>query len=326
MLEDLYQRGIIYDWENYRNCHICTLYSLRSEKYATFVINDNRDDRAELIKVIRSKVNGKPRILIGYNSLGYDSSVTLHLILNPPITPYELWVFSQSLINRENKNNNPYRYKAKPYVDLDLMEVIREGYNTKSLKAVGINLKSPKIQDLPIPFDAEITNEQVQELIDYNINDLKLTTDLFNFLKERLEMRIVIFKEYNIDVLSDADSYISKALFNKFYYEKALEKNPNLDVKSLKYLRTERESIAIKDLVLPIVQFKTAELNIFFNHLLSLNIEKVSEDEYGCDIPELAYAGMTYTIALGGIHSVDKPLILKAAEDEMLLDVDKISV
>lgn len=318
MLEIIKNKGLIFDIEIFKNAFIVTVFSLRVNRCKTFTWFEDINQVEDLINLVCNKDD--PRIWIGYNSIQFDQGVIDHLIYNwGKISILKLWEFSQTIINQDK---NPYRYNSHFSNSLDLMEVIREGYTKKSLKGIAVNLKFPKIQDLPFHYTSYLTKEDVQKVIDYNKNDVDITLALLNHLEIRLEMRQVISEQYNLNVLSAADSYIAKELFNKFYYEAALKKNPDLDIKQLKYLRTKRDNINISDLVLPGIKFQTKELNSFFQHIKTLTIVRKDDDSYTCDIPELKYAGMTYTVALGGIHSVDEPLIIETPENELLLDID----
>jgi hypothetical protein len=319
MLEELIDKGLLYDVELYRNCFLATFYSLRKDEYRYFKWFGCEDEREAMFKTI------KGRWLIAFNNFNYDDAILNHLILNPDITLYDLWLFSQKLIKGER---NPYRYNSK-FVSYDLLEVIREGYNTKSLKGVAINLKYPTIQDLPIPFEAEITRDQFNELLKYNINDVDILHLIFLHIKKRLEMRRILSEQYGINVHSASDSGIAKELINKFYTEQALLKDPNFKIKDIKYKRTERETINIQDTVLPKIQYQTAIFQEYLNTIKQLTITRISStetsDKFACDIPKFIYKGKTYTIALGGIHSEDAPLVIKVSGNRLLLDLDVAS-
>lgn len=331
MLESLYERGIIYDWENYKNCHVCTMYSLRTKQYKTFVMYKNRDDRKEFLDIVNSKVNGKPRVLIGYYNNDYDNAITEHLIKYPNISLFDLWKFGQSLI-KERKN--PYKYRSK-LESIDLNEIIRAGYGTIPLKGALVNLKFDRIQDLPINPEEEINDSNLENLISYNKDgDVRGTILLFEHLKDRLAMRETITEEFGVKVNGLADSAIGKQILDKLYYEKLKETNPDIDFNEFKKLRTHRGDIPIKDIIYDQIQFKTEELSNFLTTLKSLTIKliqekkkkEVEEDSHVCeDIPPLIFNGIEYSVALGGIHSVDKPLIIIPTEDEMLLDLDVTS-
>lgn len=322
---------LLYDVELYKNYFCATFYSYVADQYKLFQWSDKVNDIPELIKLV---TNTDPvRTLVSYNGLNYDDCVLNHIIRNykKGLTIYSLWEFSQKLIREEIRN--PYRYNSK-FKSIDCMEILRVGRFSKPLKSVAVNLKFPKIQEMPVDYDKEMDDNDIVEIISYNKNDVDILKYLFEYLEQEneLEMRRLLSEQYNLDLYTDAESKIAKSLFNKFYFEKALEKNPDIDTKALSKLRTHRTRLELKDLILPTIQFKTDELKAFHQTLTELSIvkekNKNNEDKesFVCPIPNLSFGGIDYTIALGGIHSVDKPLIIETGEDDLLLDLDKFLV
>jgi len=268
MLEILEKHGIVFDWEIYRNCWCVTLYSLRKNEYRVFACFRDRDDRLDLINVVQK------RIMIGYNSLGFDSPVTMHLIRNPNISIFDLWQFAQSLIQGDK---NPYRFdKNIPYQNLDLMEVIRAGFNSKSLKGVGVNLKFPKILDLPIPFDSEVTVEQFDQLLHYNKNDIDITRAVLDYLQAELEMRQLLGEslELGLGLLTESDSGIGKQVILKKYIELLQQKNPKLNRYEITRGRSPRVEINMSEVISDQIQFTSPELTEYVQSLKEIVLRK----------------------------------------------------
>lgn len=321
MLEQLKENGAIYDIELYRNCFVVSFLIIKTGKIYTFRIFDDGgfisvDERESLFAFIEN------RVLAGYNNWNYDDAVINHLLYNPSISVYDLWIYGSHLISGRERNEYTWN-RNKLYYTYDLLEVIREGYSTKSLKGVGVNLKHPLIQDLPIHYEATIIYEQLPELIKYNHNDLYITKRVYEHILPRLEMRDLLTKEYGVDVNSLADSGIAKALLNSLYVKEARKLDPSFSYQQLKKLRTPREEIKLSHIIYDYVQFQTPQLQEYLQHLKTLTITKLLETnskvKYTCDIPPLVYGGNTYTIALGGIHSEDEELIVDTSNDDTLL-------
>lgn len=328
MLDKPKRTELLYDVELYKNYFCATFYSYVANQYKLFQWSDKVNDISELIKLV---TNTNPvRVLVSYNGLNYDDCILNHIIRNykKGLTIRSLWEFSQKLICEEIRN--PYRYNSR-FKSIDCMEILRVGRFSKPLKLVAVNLKFPKIQEMPVEYDKEMTDEDIVEIISYNKNDVDILKYLFEHLEEEneLEMRRLLSEQYNLNLYTDAESAMAKALFNKFYFDKAKEKNPDIDTKALSKLRTIRTRIELKDLILPTVQFKTDELKLFHQTLTELTItrerskKEPDKEVFVCPIPELHFAGNEYTIALGGIHSVDEPLIIETGEDDLLLDLDR---
>jgi hypothetical protein len=244
------------------------------KKYRTYIWYGCNDQRREIIKLVRD------RLLIGFNNWQFDDAVLCKIIetIDSDITIEELWEFSQTLIRGER---NPYRYGKKIFTSYDLLEVIRAGYSVISLKNLAVNLKWNKIQDLPIPFDSYINEEQIDEIGDYNINDLNITNELLTFCKPVLEMRELLSNSYKLDLHSLSDSGIGKELFNVLYIDKVKKRKKNINVNTIKYDRTHRKEILFKDVIFPSIQFKTPELQSYLEELKKIHlVEQNPEDVF----------------------------------------------
>ena len=263
MLEKLYKHGYVYDIEIYKNLFCLTTYSLATSEYKTYLWYEDVDDRRDLANFITTNP-----ILISFNGWNFDDAVLVHLLRHPNITKLELWQFAQTLINGER---NPYRYDL-PFVSYDVLEVLRAGFNITSLKMCGVNLKHHRIQELPIHYLDEVRPDQLNLLIDYNKNDLDITYKVLEYLKPRLEMRELLSENYKLNLNSLSDSGIGKELFRKLYVDKVKAKNPRVDVKRIKYSRTVRETIDFKDVINPVITFKTPQLQEYLTQLKEIKL------------------------------------------------------
>lgn len=290
-----------------------------------FVIFEERNELKGLLDYVRRK----NICLVGYNSIHYDNVIINYLITYESalskLTGYQLAAsinkLSQAIINFDNEDKKTQkvikelRYK-RYYQFIDVLEVIREGYNVKGLKAVGINLKWHRIQDLPFHYTHIVKPDEVESILDYNFNDVLITDLVLKTIQPRIKMREVLSEKYGVNVLSDADSKIAKTTLDKFYEDLSGE-----PIEVVQNLRSKRTELRVGDLFFDWVKFETPELNEYYESLKDLVITGILE-KGKCDIPELTFAGLTLTLALGGIHSVDKPGIFETDENSMLLDID----
>lgn len=223
--------------------------------------------------------------------------------------------------------------KAGVNVDKDTGE--RKAYG-KSLKQTSINLmwyqllewsippisekdrhyynKNPTYKDLTneelnkiiSPFDRYIIKEYVPEMVHYNFNDVFIVCEMVRMKIDEIRLRYAISSSYKVDCLSDARSRIADKLVTKFYSEMS-GLIPDKFVK----LRTERTIISFNKVIFPHIHFKTIQLQNFLNEIKQVKIRRTSKDEFN---REIEFYGTKYTIATGGIHSVDPPRILKSTD------------
>ena len=331
-----------YDIESFPNLFSVTFWNKEREEKVVFQIFGQINDSTKIAEWV---LNSKNLTLVGYNSLSYDNPMlnsiiksykTLQMLSVVDITQ-RLNTLSKSIIHydectkdRQKVIRNLREISNSYYQSIDLLEVIREGYATKSLKGVAINLKWHRIQDLPYPFDQTLTQEEGDIVIDYNFNDVLITQRAYEHLADRLEMRRILSEQYQINLISKSDSAIAKELFTKFYAE-----GSGMEYEEFKYQKTRRTELYLHEIILPWISFQTLELQDYLEKVKNVRVWNIEGKtlqyegkiikEAQFDIPSLEYNNMIYTIGLGGIHSVDKPGIFEANEEMMLLDVDVAS-
>ena len=136
----------------------------------------------------------------------------------------------------------------------------------------GVNLKHHRIQDLPIHYLDEVRRDQLNLLIDYNKNDLDITYKVLEYLKPRLGMRELLSESYKLNLNSLSDSGIGKELVRKLYVDKVKAKNPNINTNRIKYDRTVRKTIDFKDVINPVITFKTPQLQEYLTQLKGIKL------------------------------------------------------
>ena len=324
------KNAIIYDVELYRNLLMIGFYGIRTNRYLTYSVYPDLqiDERQRIVNLVES------RLLIGYNNRNYDDLVLNYIFQHRDFEVEELWMFSQNVIkNKHDIKLFNYKY-GKFFESYDISELIRIGPVCKNLKLVGCNLKHPKLQDLPIEYDKFVQPDEFQLMKDYNINDLNITRLVLDSQMQRLEIRETVSKHNGVDLWCESDTTICKRLFEKYYSEQT-----GLDKREFRDLRTERGEIKFADLIYDYIQFESPELIEFLNWLKTLTLPAVAKGKKRKWTHKLKMGDLKLTIALGGIHSDDEPLIddaydaqhenencvLVEKEDLCILDLDVTS-
>ena len=325
-MSDLLTRIKVYDVECYPNLFMVTFYSYSKDKMYTFSIypDKNIDERELILRAF----SHKSYIWCGFNNLFYDDAMLNYLIEHSDCTVADLHTFSTSLIGG---SRNPYRYTSV-FRSIDLLEILRAGYNIKSLKGVAVNLKYPRIQDLPIAPNEEIKPKQIVSMKSYNINDVVITRTILEEVLPLIEMRAFLTEHYNgeLDLLTESNSGICKKLLTTFYDKKLTEfgVSRNDPRRNFRRMKTVRGNIEIKDIVYPRISFETKQLQDFYAEILTHTIVKTTStdtsDNYAWKY-KLEFAGNTYSLGLGGIHTEDAPAIYRADDEWCTLDLDVTS-
>jgi hypothetical protein len=131
-----------------------------------------------------------------------------------------------------------YKYKL-PFRSVDLMRV--GNVQHKSLKLVAVNLNWPLIQDLPIKVNDIVTDDILETIYQYNLNDVEITEKLYHALINDITVRWDVGLKYNIDLMSEPDSGMANRLLEKMYSEVS-----GISIKDLRTMRTERKIFTMK--------------------------------------------------------------------------------
>lgn len=218
----------------------------------------------------------------------------------------------------------------------------------KSLKQVSINLKWHNLLDFKLPpIDDEegdiyrkkdayrgMTNEQLNHLITndfdryilpkyvkpmlhYNKNDVYLVCEIARQKPDEIKLRYSLGAAFNLNLLCAARSSIADKLLNKFYAERS-----GLHIEAFKDLRTNRTALSFNKIIFPHIKFKTKQLQDLLEDMKKVVIYRTNKDSF---VREITFYGTTYTLATGGIHTQDKPVVLSSTKDYVYVHHDYTS-
>lgn len=269
------------------------------------------------------------KILYGFNSNGYDSIMIDNLLHHMKfynndgfnkdgihLTQF-LYEVSSSVIKFGKTirySMEFYRYYKRRYENRDIQAILYLDKSFTGLKKVGINLRWYRIQELPIDPHTYLTTSQVEQIADYNVNDILMTRALVIDQKAELEIRDIGSTEFGLDLTNKSRSSIGKSLFIKYYHDIT-----GIPVKEFYDLRTNRYTIKVKDILDSKIYFKTPQFIKLFENVKK-SIIKISSDTKKDDwIFALLYNGTKYIMAKGGLHSKDNPKIYDITKDNNMI-------
>lgn len=232
--------------------------------------------------------------------------------------------------------------------DLDLFQIFRLDHYHKSLKQTSINIKwynlkeyiMPPIGDLDrhyyherLPeakgmtdrelnihyrnvFERFIPKEYLNEMADYNDNDVYIVAELIRMNQEEVLLRYRISEEYKVDVYSASRSTIADKVIVKLY-----SKFTGLHPKAFIDTKTIRRKILVSEILSDKIAFSTPELNDILSDIRSLTLK----GEKGEFDREFTFMGTSYTIATGGLHSNEIPAVYVENSDSIIVDRDVAS-
>lgn len=232
--------------------------------------------------------------------------------------------------------------------DLDLFQIFRLDHYHKSLKQTSINIKWYNLKEYTMPsigdldrhyyherlpeakgmtdrelnihyrnvFERFIPKEYLNEMADYNDNDVYIVAELIRMNQEEILLRYRISEEYNVDVYSASRSTIADKVIVKLY-----SKFTGLHPKAFIDTKTIRRKILVSEILSDKIAFSTPELNDILSDIRSLTLK----GEKGEFDREFTFMGTSYTIATGGLHSNEIPAVYVENSDSIIVDRDVAS-
>ncbi len=313
------------DIECYKNYFCLGLKDYNTKKITFYEISEERNE----LEQIHHYMTTFKGFLITFNGLHYDEPVLNHLVLNYPKYKYlnaldtclDLKYFSDKIINDvfDDEDVRKAKWYKKQYISIDLFaywsKMLRIS-KKMSLKALGIQLGYPIVQELPYKPDSILTIEDLPKLRYYNYtHDLGILEMLVDSMESQIIQRRDAVDKFKFK--TEAYSWDGVKLgLNILLKEYCIENNTT--IKDIKDLRTEfpTRGIKVKDLLLPQISFKETPQQITTSAVKGVTV-------YNCNsfytlfeslrnrilysTKELSYSVLSnnvkYDIKSGGLHS-----------------------
>lgn len=335
---------IIYDVECLCNFFCVNLQDYDSNEQKVYEISERRNDIEEIVKDFNSF-----SYVIGFNSVSYDDRLINSLIKNADFynkakynwkdITSELYKLSQLIIEDNNDNHKNYeKYKEygwnKPFKSIDLFlfwsKMLRLSKKL-SLKSISANIHWHNIQQMPVPHDVPLALEDIDKVIDYCWNDVFITKKLAILLKDQINLRVNIQKQYGIKCLSSDNIKIASDLLAKQYSEKT-----GIPEREFRERQTWRKDVALRDCILPQVEFNKTEVvysfkqhhvtcNSYYSllkHLLTRTVKTTKELSYHILTTNPNGTNLMVDIGSGGNHAICEGKIFETKENEVIIESD----
>jgi hypothetical protein len=317
------------DYETLSNCFAAVFTDVKSDYTETFVIHELRNDFDGFISFLKQNVLLR-EWHVSFNGLGFDAQITeyflrdeeqLRLMSAEEIAVY-IYSKAQFIIGAQDSGEflefRPTEYQI-PQVDVFKLNHWDNPAKRSSLKWIQYTMDWKNIQDMPLAHGSRVTTmEQIDMILGYCINDVRSTKAIMNLSKKQIALRKTLTQEYNIDLFSASEPRISKELFLHF-----LSKQTGINKYELKQMRTHRESIVVKDIILEYIEFKTATFQRLKKKFEEVVINP-SETKGGFKY-SVQYKGVKTDFGLGGIHGATKSGVYESDKDMIIMTSDVTS-
>jgi hypothetical protein len=302
-----------YDTECYRNFWMIAFRDVAGDKRKHFEMYDGHPlDIDSIKKIIRAWR------LVSFNGINYD--VPLLTLALAGVDCNGLKEASDAIIVGGMKWWEVLReYELKPPAYMDHIDLIEPAPGQASLKIYGGRLHSKRMADLPIEPDAIITPQQRKVLIPYCYNDLDTTIDLFNELKQQIDLRSYMSQEYQLDLRSKSDAQMAEAVVKSRLEKMTGERveKPAIKAGTFKY--------RIPDFI----EFETAScqraLTVLMENTFVIRGDGQVIAPKALDELVIKIGGGNYRMGIGGLHSSEESISYFSDENFKLIDSDVTS-
>lgn len=282
---------VVYDIECLSNLFTCTYYEIKSKKYRQFVIHESRNDIKDFVEYTRQLTG-----MIGYNNIDYDYKVIHPLIAKPDYSlsgkalAQKIYQHSTSIIEDRFKDRPEHLI---PQRDLFRIWHFNSAAKRVSLKFLQINMGMEKVQDMPFHHSDSILPEQIEEVLEYNKNDVLATYKFYELSHDKIKLRKALSEKYKTDLSNSSDVKVGEVIFLK-----ELSKRSGINENIISKGRTPRANIAGRDVVIE-VKFKTKEFQEVYEKYRNM----VITDTTKTNRITVRFDGVDYEFGFGGLHA-----------------------
>lgn len=331
----------VFDIEVFQNIFHCSVKDTETNTIYKFEISERKNQLRELVKFFKqvdkyitwgeyyttTRQIESNIIFCGYNNLHYDNPIINYIIeYEDTLMNHNVFTICSSIFNLSktittSKEDNIDAWKHWKYqIWFDTFDILTMLYSNKlrvGLKEIQVTMQYPNVQEFVCDWTKPLPLEDFDSMIDYNINDIESTSELLNRCKDAVDLRIAIEDEYGVRVLSKDGVNIGMKILTQKYLEKT-----GLTWWDIEGLRSPMDYIPLKNVILPFIKYDSPILNRVLEDMKS---QIVSPGRKGYE-NNFVFAGLRYTVGVGGIHSKNDPEIIIPKEDEMLIDIDVASL
>ena len=318
---------IVYDIEIFPNVFHCTCKDTETNKLYFFEISNRKNQLTQLVDFFFYKNTGD-KIFCGYNNKHYDDVIINYLIdfyykmdtLTYNKICKSLFNLSHTIVTSEEGDISKFkRWKyAKYFYSMDLLTMLFSSKLRVGLKEMQVTMHYKNVEEYSGNFDDVLKDSEIDNMIQYNINDVESTTELLNRLSDDVQLRLFIEKEYGIDALSMDSVKFGETILLKKYCEET-----KLSEQYVKTLRSPMDYIPLKDVILPFISYKNPKLQDVLKDMKSKIV--YSKERKGYE-KKFVLSDVCYSVAVGGIHSLHTPKIFIPSANEYIGHSDVASM
>ena len=320
------KKVVIYDIEVFPNVFSCTCKDTETEDIFTYELSLRKSQLKELVEFFTQK----DILLAGYNNHHYDDVVMNYIIeycdrLNgvPVLRATDsIFKLSNTVIQAEEGDTSRFKQwkYANTFSSMDILTMMFSSKLRVGLKEMQLTMHYPNVLEFHGDFNKPLRNEEIDEMIQYNVNDVESTFSLFKTLvnKGEVDLRLFLEEEYGFNALS-----MDSVKFGETLLLRECSKAMGISPKELKDMRSPMDYIPLKDVILPIISYKNPKLRDVLEEMKEQIV--YSRERKGYE-KKFVLSDTQFSVGVGGIHSLNEPKIFVPKEDEYIGHLDVASM
>ena len=257
----------VYDIETYPN--VFTFSIVREDgKFENSFEVSYRKNEIERIFACLDYLKANDHYMVGFNSLNFDYPV-IHKILGirdklpakSETLAKRIYRFAQEQIDSmKDQFANTVKEEERYVKQIDLFKIHHFDNKAKmtSLKMLEFNMREQNIEDLPFAVGTELSSDEIDVLLKYNMHDVRMTLAFYKHSLPAVEFRENLTEKYQRDFMNHNDTKIGKDYFIMELEKSRIPVYKMVDGKR-KLNQTKRSVIRIKDCLFDYYDFKRPE-------------------------------------------------------------------
>ena len=190
----------VYDIEVFKNVFHCTVFDTETERLYKFECSIRNNQMQEMCEFFLNN----DVYFVGYNNIHYDNPIINYCIEYFSNSNYTYTTICESIFNLSNvitsEKDNLDKWKrwkyANNFLTLDLLTMLYSQALRVSLKEMQVTMMYKNVQEFNTDWQAPLAEQEIDEMIAYNINDVMSTTELLKQCQADIAIRVDIENKY----------------------------------------------------------------------------------------------------------------------------------
>lgn len=312
----------IYDIETYEHLFSIVIENWMSGRQFTYEVSRRRNDAAMVVAMMRQFQMQKAR-MIGFNSEHFDYPIIHHLVkifyATGSFSALDAFNKAQQIIHGDRFENNVWP-SERMVEQIDLFKIMHFDNiaRSTSLKRLEMNMRSGRVIDLPFPIDRNLSDEEIDIVLEYNSHDVSETGRFAREIWNRVEFRDQLGPEW----INFNDTKIGKQTFIDELEKAGVQCFDRSSGRKVPIQTPRSDGVNVGENLIPI-PFETPELKRVWTMFKNITVHPMRTK--GALTASASLGNFKMHFGTGGIHGSINSTTVRSDEEYQIVDVDVTS-